>query len=66
MSRAIVAVPDAATTEITGAETLVRGRVGCCEVTMRLVGIPREMPDRLAASLDRAHVFDDTGARLAP
>lgn len=61
---AIVAVSDAATAEMTGSETLVRGRIGPCEVTMRLAGIAREIPERLAASLDQLHVFAESGARL--
>ena len=66
MTRALIAVPHAATMEITGAETVVRGHVGSCEVTMRLGGVRREIPDRLATSLDQAHVFGDTGERLTP
>ncbi len=61
---AIVAVPDAATAEITGTETVVRGRVGRCEVTLRLPGIVRGIPERLAASIDHLHVFVESGERL--
>jgi multiple sugar transport system ATP-binding protein len=62
---AIVAAADAATAEMTGTETMVRGRIGRCEVAVRLPGIVREIPARLAASMDQMHVFVESGERLA-
>jgi multiple sugar transport system ATP-binding protein len=64
-NRAIVAVPDATTAEITGTDTIVRGRIGRCEVAVRLPGIVRGIPQRLAVSLDLLHVFVESGERLA-
>jgi len=64
MNRDVVAVPDLATVEVTGTETLVRGGVGRCKVAMRLLGMAREIPERLAASVDQLHVFSESGERL--
>jgi ABC-type sugar transport system ATPase subunit len=63
---AIIAVPDAVTAEMTGTDTIVRGSIGRCDVTVRLPGIVREIPERLAASMDHMHVFVESGERLAP
>ena len=62
---ALMALLDAATAETTGTETLVRGKVGCLEVTVRLLGIAREIPARLAVAVDQLHVFAESGERLA-
>jgi len=62
----LVAAADVATAEMTGTETFVRGRVGRCEVAMRLPGMAQTIPQRLAASVDQLHVFDASGERLGP
>jgi ABC-type sugar transport system ATPase subunit len=64
---ALVAVPDPATREILGSETLVRAAMGAQAVTVRLPGVARDLPARVAALPASLHVFDaESGARLGP
>jgi hypothetical protein len=63
----LVALPDAATRELLGSETLVRAAVGKVHVSVRLPGIVRDVPARVAAPVDCLHVFASRdGARLGP
>jgi len=63
----LVAVPDPARRELLGAETIVRGRVGEHEVTVRLPGPGVELPPRVAAPLGALHFFAaESGLRLGP
>jgi ABC-type sugar transport system ATPase subunit len=64
---ALVAVPDAATREVLGSETLVRASIGDAKVSVRLPGIVRDLPARVAAPVDRLHAFAcRDGARVGP
>ena len=66
-SDGLVAVPDAATREVLGSETLVRAALGEVRVSVRLPGIVRDVPARVAAPVDQLHAFAARdGARLAP
>jgi multiple sugar transport system ATP-binding protein len=61
----LLAVPDPATVEVLGSETLVRAAVGAEVVTVRLFGVARDIPERVAASPDSLHLFAaDTGQRV--
>jgi ABC-type sugar transport system ATPase subunit len=61
----VTAVLDPASRELLGSETIARGRVGAREVTVRLPGLARELPPRLAAAVDAFHLFSaETGTRL--
>ena len=64
---ALEAVIDPTTNEMLGSETLARGTVGGEPVIVRLAGVVRDVPRRLAAPLDTLHFFaaDETGVRLA-
>jgi len=67
VSDALIATPDAATREILGSETLVRATLGQTEVVVRLPGIVRNMPPRVAAPVTSLHVFAALdGTRLGP
>jgi ABC-type sugar transport system ATPase subunit len=67
MPDALVAVPDAATREILGSETLVRAALGDAQVSVRLSGIVRDVPERVAVAVDRLHAFAARdGTRLGP
>jgi len=64
---ALVALPDPGTREILGSETLVRGRVGGADVTVKLAGLVREVPARVAAPATALHLFSaDGGRRIGP
>jgi ABC-type sugar transport system ATPase subunit len=64
---ALVAVPDAATREVLGSETLVRAALGSARVSVRLPGIVRDVPARVATPVDRLHAFAASdGTRLGP
>jgi ABC-type sugar transport system ATPase subunit len=64
---ALVAVPEPETREILGSETLVRARVGEAQVLVRLPGVVREIPARVAAPVERLHLFSAAnGTRLGP
>jgi ABC-type sugar transport system ATPase subunit len=64
---ALIAVPDPATREVLGSETLVQARVGAAGVTVRLPGLVRDVPLRVAAPADALHLFSaDGGARITP
>jgi ABC-type sugar transport system ATPase subunit len=63
----LTAVPDPATREMLGSETLVRGRVGTADVALRLFGTVREVPARMAAPVGALHFFaGPDGERLGP
>jgi ABC-type sugar transport system ATPase subunit len=65
--RGLVAEVDASSREVLGGETLLRGRVGTTEVSLRLPGSGRDVPERVVAAPSSFHVFDaTTGARLGP
>jgi ABC-type sugar transport system ATPase subunit len=64
---ALVAVPDPATREVLGSETLVQARIGAADVTVKLPGLVRDVPARVGAPADALHLFSaDTGARIGP
>jgi ABC-type sugar transport system ATPase subunit len=63
-SQELVAVLDAASAEMTGTETLVRGSAGHNPITVRLYGAVREIPTQLAAPLEQLHIFAESGDRL--
>jgi ABC-type sugar transport system ATPase subunit len=66
-SDALIATPDATTREILGSETLVRAALGQARVIVRLPGIVRDVPARVAAPVASVHVFGARdGARLGP
>jgi ABC-type sugar transport system ATPase subunit len=66
-SDALVAVPDATTREVLGSETLVRARLGDGHVSVRLPGIVRDLPARVAAPVESLHAFAARdGMRLGP
>ncbi|MEO8601705.1 MAG: ATP-binding cassette domain-containing protein [bacterium] len=60
------ALIDPTTREILGSETLARGRVGGEAVIVRLPGVVRDIPLRVAAPVAALHCFADdaSGARL--
>ncbi len=62
-ANALVAVPDAATVEVLGSETLVRAAVGSEEVTLRLFGVARDIPERVGASAQALHLFSAASGR---
>jgi ABC-type sugar transport system ATPase subunit len=63
----LVALVDAATCEILGSETLVRATIGADQVTVRLTGGTRLVPQEVAAPADALHVFRaEDGARVGP
>jgi ABC-type sugar transport system ATPase subunit len=64
---ALFAVPDPATVEVLGSETLVRAAMGSEEVTVRLFGVARAIPQRVAAPAEALHLFaTENGRRIAP
>jgi ABC-type sugar transport system ATPase subunit len=63
---ALGAVPDPFAREMLGSETLLRARVGAREVVVRLPGVVRDVPPRVAAPPDALHVFASDGSRLGP
>jgi ABC-type sugar transport system ATPase subunit len=64
---ALLGVPEPETREILGSETLVRARVGRTQVVVRLPGIVRDVPARVAAPVESLHVFSaEDGVRLGP
>jgi ABC-type sugar transport system ATPase subunit len=64
---ALIAVPDPATREVLGSETLVQARIGSADVTVKLPGLVRDVPARVGAPADALHLFSaDTGARIGP
>jgi multiple sugar transport system ATP-binding protein len=64
---ALIATPEAETREILGSETLVRAALGRAQVVVRLPGIVRDVPARVAAPVASVHVFAaQGGARLGP
>ncbi len=67
VSDALIAAPDATTREVLGSETLVRAGLGCGHVIVRLPGIVRDVPARVAAPVGSLHVFAAIdGIRLGP
>jgi len=64
---ALVALTMPATREVLGSETLVQAHVGPVEVTVKLTGLVRDVPPRVAAPATALHLFSaDTGARMEP
>jgi ABC-type sugar transport system ATPase subunit len=62
-TNALVAVTDATTVEVLGSETLVRAAVGSAEVTVRLFGVARDIPGRVAADPEVLHLFSAANGR---
>jgi ABC-type sugar transport system ATPase subunit len=63
----LVARLDPATREILGSETLVRAMIGADQVTVRLTGGMRLVPQEVAAPADALHVFrTEDGTRVGP
>jgi ABC-type sugar transport system ATPase subunit len=61
----LVAVPEPATRELLGSETLVQARLGASTVTVRLFGTVPTLPARVAAPVGALHFFSvDDGGRL--
>ncbi|MFQ5667499.1 MAG: ABC transporter ATP-binding protein [Candidatus Binatia bacterium] len=66
-SSGLIARLDHATSEILGSETLVRGTIGATRVTVRLLGLARDLPTKVVAPPAAFHVFAaDSGERLGP
>jgi len=57
-------VPDAETAEVLGGETLVRAALGEQQVTVRLFGLARGIPETVEAPLEQLHFFDASGERI--
>ena len=61
----LVAIPDPATREVLGSETLARASIGENQVIVRLLGIVRELPAQVVAPFAALHLFDtDSGERI--
>jgi ABC-type sugar transport system ATPase subunit len=62
----LVAIPDPASRELLGGETLLSARVGEETVLVRLFGTLAMLPARVAAPVASLHFFDRSGRRLGP
>ena len=64
-ANALFAVPEPATVEMLGSETLVRATLASEAVTVRLIGVVRGLPERVAAPPEALHLFSaESGQRV--